>query len=379
MPYNIKLSRPPAGYVAEHVEKGEEATIITRDFVSSEDGMRLINMLEQLPSSVLSSIPELRLIKPSTIDHLLIHFDSDGNATIYVNEINMIGKVKTRKAVEAGQAVYIDDLVHLLELRFEGIDIPPDHSVLVVLSSGWRKGLFFDFSPMTSKLPREYDIWSILGGYYSYIIFQEHFSISEETWNALLMDSWFPFIGLNQSTIKEIIAWSSSGRSADALLDKITAELLERLPQIKQNWTSAPLLKEHVALLNVAAERFEAKDWISTNSILYPRIEGILRTITQSLSETTYSQKNLASAAEKISRDIAGTRIFPTKFQQYLTDVYFKSFDPENPTSISRNSVGHGVAPANEFSEKSAVIGLLIVEQIFFHLPSPIAENEDPK
>jgi len=60
--------------------------------------------------------------------------------------------------------------------------------------------------------------------------------------------------------------------------------------------------------------------------------------------------------------------LLPTKFYQYLNDIYFKEFRPGETPDISRHSVSHGVADKSDFSLKSATIGLLIVNQLLFYL-----------
>ena len=138
-----------------------------------------------------------------------------------------------------------------------------------------------------------------------------------------------------------------------------------------KNWETTELFAGHMPLLRAAADRFEVEDWISCNSILYPRIEGILRVLAKMTSSPNYGQSELSSAPSRITGESPEepSRILPHKFNDYLRNVYFKSFDPEHPTEISRHTVGHGVAPADSFNQKAATIGFLVVEQLFYHLP----------
>ena len=43
-------------------------------------------------------------------------------------------------------------------------------------------------------------------------------------------------------------------------------------------------------------------------------------------------------------------------------------FDPRSPKDLSRNTVSHGVAPVEKFSLKSSLIGLLILDQLFYYM-----------
>lgn len=66
----------------------------------------------------------------------------------------------------------------------------------------------------------------------------------------------------------------------------------------------------------------------------------------------------------------------PDRFEQYVREVYFANFEPGTDAKPSRNSVGHGVATADEFNEKSACISILLVDQIFFLLPSATVRHD---
>lgn len=377
MAYRIKFEHPPAGYSLNSVKKGENAQVVFREFLTSEDGMTLIQRLEGFPSTVIEMLPAKARIKCSQVDHLLVHFDRVGNANIYINELSQIGLVRVRNDVKKGQAVYEDDIIDVEQLKFEGIDVPNEHGVLIIFSKGWRKGLYYDFEPIVHPdgKTRDYDLWIALGQCYNYLAFQELHSLTDEVWEALFSAKWFPFIGLRARTINELLAWVRSGHSADEVLTKAAEDVRNRLPSLRNRWLSSNIFAGHEEILNTAAERFEASDWVSANSILYPRIEGILRNIAKTTNAHSFSQGILANAPSNISALPHSSRILPQKFQRYLREVYFKNFDPHQPAALSRNSVSHGVAPHNEFSEKAAVLGFLIIEQLFYHIPPPTKQQ----
>ena len=52
--------------------------------------------------------------------------------------------------------------------------------------------------------------------------------------------------------------------------------------------------------------------------------------------------------------------LLPRHFADYLNNVYFQDFDPKaKDIEVSRHSIGHGVASAEKFDRKSAVISIL--------------------
>ena len=71
--------------------------------------------------------------------------------------------------------------------------------------------------------------------------------------------------------------------------------------------------------------------------------------------------------ASKIGND--KSLLLPHRFSNYLQDVYFAHFNPDvSDIDVARHSVAHGVAAAEKFNQKSAVIGILTVHQLFYFL-----------
>lgn len=372
MPYTIKLDMPPAGYALSAARGGENVQVAYREFVSSEDGDALISRLEGFPSQIIERLPASARIKASTVDHLFMLIKNDGECTVYANELATIAKTRVRRAFKAGEPVFEHDIVDIDELRYEGVEVPDDAGVFVVLSKGWRKGLYYDLGPLQPEaVMREYDLWKHLGSLYNYLWFQDLFKISNDEYEKLFASMWFPFLGLKRETALGIVEHVRHGWNPDDLLESTKSEVKRLLPNAVERWKTHPFLSPHSQLLERAAERFFEADYISCSSILYPRIEGVLRAIA-SKTGASYKQEALCGAAMAMTQKDpeAFSRVLPSRFREYLRTVYFKQFEPDRVEDISRNTVAHGVAPQELFSEKAAVIAVLIIEQVFFHLPS---------
>lgn len=380
MPYTFKFDQAPAGICISPGVAGDLVKVATKDFTSSEDGDLFISRLEGFPSDLISRIPPEENIRASTVDHILAIIARDGTCTLYVNELNILGKARVTRRVEQGEALLEDDISDIQQIEFEGISIPRDAGFLVLLSMGWRKGLYFDLTPITQEnYTREHDVNVTLGQIYNYLTNQFVFKIKESEWSTLHNTGWFPFIALRKATIRRLLSLIRSNLDPDDVVDQATKEVLEKEEIISQRWKQHPILAEHALLLLHALSRFREEDYISAVAIFYPRIEGILRTISIEVGQTKSSQSNLSSAPlEKATRaELSSSIILPEKFKDFLFNVYFASFDPSNPTNVSRHSVAHGVAPQDRFSKKSALIGILIVEQILHHIPnSAVAEEK---
>jgi hypothetical protein len=120
-----------------------------------------------------------------------------------------------------------------------------------------------------------------------------------------------------------------------------------------------------------AVERHREGDYLSSTSILFPRLEGLMRTYHLTVNSSVEPNsltlvKTITESSELVRNDYS--LFLPKNFRRYLKDVYFAKFDPRNPKDLSRNTVSHGVAPVEKFSLKSSLIGLLILDQLFYYM-----------
>lgn len=374
MPVEIKLDNFPAGYAAHAAREGEQVGVITREFTSSEDGDIFISRLEGIPTDLINRLPQSLGIRPSVIDHFLAIIRPDKTATIYVNELDFITKIRVKRAMEKGELIYDDDVADIQKISFDKVSIANDVGVVFVFSVGWRKGFFYDVSPLTdSNAMRDYDLEVLLGHYYTYLSHQHLFKLTEDEWELLLSEQWFPFISLKKETNKNIINYLRNQLEIDELLGTIKEEVTAQSDKMLQRWSENPVIKPHFELINQAVSRYLQEDYISATSILYPRLEGVMRNIHAKVgSGKKATQGNLITSViegrqEKFS---ATSLLLPKMFRRFLKDVYFANFEPNKPAKLSRHSVAHGVASPQDFSLKAATLGLLILDQIFYFIPS---------
>jgi len=370
MPFEIDLGNPPGGYALTSAKDGEYAQVSYRELTSTEDGQYFIRRLEGFPSNILQQLPSQTQIFPSQVDHMLAICRRDGKADVYVNELDLRLRPRAARPIK-GEKVRKDDIADIESFEL-GVQIPDDAGFLFVFSVGWRKGLFYDFGPIggPDPQPRQYHVGSVLGQAYGHVLFQERFSISEAEWKALFCAQWFPFVGLSNEKIDALISHVQSGWDPDENLDDIIAETKIRVPQMLESWSKHPSFLPHFDLLKHAVGRFQDDDPVSCTALLFPRIEGILRTH-HSILDTQLPPKpeNLTelAVAAKIENDKC--LLLPHRFAAYLRDVYFANFDPDTENiEVSRHSIAHGVANPSKFDYKSALIGILTAHQLFYFL-----------
>lgn len=198
------------------------------------------------------------------------------------------------------------------------------------------------------------------------------FSLNNVHWDRLFQGGWFPFISIPNRIMRPMISAVKSGSSPDLYTKHIVEALRKIVPDIKARWGGVAILQDHVPLLDRALDRFVEGDYLSATAILFQRIEGILRSILiASGIATKPGQSQLAEIAVRGSVDKMHeySWLLPNRFKEYLKTVYFANFSAGHASpSLSRNSVAHGVARAQDFNEKGACIGILIVDQLRFLL-----------
>jgi len=377
MPYKITLALLPAGCAMSAVKGPGEVCIALREFVSSEDGDMLIQRLEGIPSVILAQARPQRLGLYSTIDHMLAIIETSRTATVYINELCFMAEMQPKRDVKKGEGVFFDDIADMQRMRIcfgtEPVAIPPETGVVLLFSQGWRKGLYYDLGPLVPRggQPRDYDIEMALGHCFARLAFQKRLRISDDEWTELLRQRWFPFIGLSANALNEVLGHVRSGWAIDDLLARIYEETSGRLLPERGKWGNNPFFAPHAEILKTAAKHYQAQDFISAVSVLYPRIEGILRTYHLSLTPAgkTTSQALVDSATVGNPRiQHPHSLLLPNRFRTFLRDVFFEQFDPRNPENLSRYTVAHGVAPVVDFNMKSATLGFLILEQLSYCL-----------
>ena len=280
--------------------------------------------------------------------------------------------MRAARPLAAGEGVYEDDVVDIVCLSFEGVEFPPDTGVACVLSSGWRKGFFFDVGPLIADgSDRDYDVEKLLGSYMAYLDSRQILSLDEGDWDFLIERGWFPFVTLVKRITRSLAGFARARIDPDVVLPDVVEAVKATLPAYRQRWREAELFRPYLPFLLHALDEFEEGDYLSCTSIVYPRIEGILRSIHEALGEKEGTKQKILARMSTVARHTElhpNSWLLPLRFRRFIEESYFANFTPGEPAKLSRNSVGHGVATAEQFDEKAACLGLHAVDQLFFHL-----------
>lgn len=370
MPREISFTDLPSGYALNSAKGGEPVKLRLREFVSSEDGDLLIGRLEGLPQSILSMLSEPgKPVFPSSVNTLVAIIRKDKTATVYLNEVEAQSLMRVKGKVEKGDAITTNRVLDIGRMRFTNVTIPSDAGIVFVFSVGWRKGFFYDLEPLHDEdgRPRQYDPEEVFGSLYSYLLFQERFKLDDAAWSAFFSQKWFPFAHLDNGIIREMISHVREGWQIDELLPKISANVLLLLRERPLSSFEQPYFTEHKDVFSTASERYLAGDHVSCTSILYPRIEGLLRSFLRTTGAgLSPSAKNLSQIAveHNTSKRITSSLLLPARFKDYLDKVYFASFAPGTLPDVGRHSVAHGEARPDDFSLKSSTVAIMLIYQL---------------
>jgi len=178
MPTQFTFQDVPAGVSLTGVLKGEKVSISSKAYLSSEDGNDFLTHIEAVWGYFAN---ELRPsgVQPSQVDHSLAVIDRDKTATAYLNELRQQGSVRVKRSIQAGQHVFPDDIAGVEELMFHdsggtAIQISPASGLVLILSVGWRKCLYYDFEALDPDTPpRSFNMPRLFGRFYQQLLFQE--------------------------------------------------------------------------------------------------------------------------------------------------------------------------------------------------------------
>ena len=374
MPQTFTLDALPMGIAMNHALQGDSVTVQMNEFLSSEDGNDFIGRLDGVSECYRAAFIPVG-IRPSQIDNFLAIVSRERQVTAYCNELSIVALVRNKcRNVTKGQPIFKDDIadvvqIELLDAASRPVVIPPDCGFALILSHGWRKFLYYDYSVFApGGGDRVDDLPTMFGRFYARLFFQEMYAMTEEQWGRLTSWGWFPFIGLTARDREDLISWAKQDRAPAPVFDSICANVSARLGSMTEGWASNHLLKPHVEFINNARDSYLAGNYIPAVSVLFPRIEGVLRSLHLLRSPAdSPSQRSMSShLAEQRHEESA---LLPRRFQQYLINSYFQAFDEQaGDVPLSRHSVAHGIARAEDFDRMRATLGFLILDQIFYHL-----------
>lgn len=382
--YEVQLKERIAGYSVSAAKGGENVQVQVSGATSTEDGDLHLKYLNGFPQTILSMLEAE--FQPGDIKSMVVLISKDLKAKVYINEVEVYGQVFVKaKSVEKGQAVRKDDISGFERIQLSGIEFTEDQAYFCILSIGWDKAYIFDFSPLDDQLDRkiEYDVEKLLGSYFSYLLFGTIHKISASDWDNILRQNWFPFYALKYSTIESLVSHARVEWNIDELIDKIELEAISYIEERKSTWANDKNISPFVCFLELATSRHQQNDFVSSSSIIYPKIEALIRNdfVRDNPEKEGRQQKVLVEhITGKTLRSISAlTTFIPDKFKRYLEECYFKDFSvAHNDNPVSRHSIAHGESTIEKFDKKASLLGLLVFSQIAEYIQQSSNKSMQP-
>jgi len=368
--YHIKLTERFAGYSTEAARGGDTTRVCVRGMSSVEDGKLHLNHLEGIPSIVLSLIPDE--YKHSNISSMVVTITKDLDAKVYINELEeLVYAIPKIKSIAKGQPLTRDDISGIGKVAFKNFEFPKDQAYFCILANRWDRIFAFDFSPLNEDENNviDYEVEDYLGSCYSSVVYSDLVNIPNEDFDKLKEKGLFPFYALKYKTNTNLLAYIRNGWPLDELFDDFESDLLDSNEKWRESWLASTQISDFIKFFDIALERHSADDYVSSISIIIPKIEGVLRTDFVACNPTKQgrNQKALIEHIVEPSKNqyLWLSSFLPEHFQSYITECFFKDFAHSTlDNDISRHSISHGASASEQYDRKSSLISLLIFVQV---------------
>ena len=369
--FNGKIEgKPVIGFCLNAVESGELVEVTRRGFYTDYDGDFFYNCLDSISNLYLkdwTSTPN----SVSNISNCLIFIKKDNQFTVYINFPTLL-EIIPRIDKKKGETIYKNELVDLKSISFPNIKFDKNCGVIYIFSSGWRRGFYFSFLPLSDETDDILENWDrCFSLYHAYLMFPEIYRMDSNMMNKLTDDGWFPFNRLLGKQFTDLFYAYSNDFNIDSIVDSIDQSFTEeKLNEMVISWFQKDEIKKSEKIIRAGIERFLNEDYISSINNLYPRIEGTLRYLYLTEKDSPNVQKlidKLQAVAEgKVSSE---GLLLPKAFCSHLKNFLFSSFDLKTgKIDLSRHSLAHGVADEDQFNKCAAIQGILILDQIHYYL-----------
>ena len=314
-------------------------------------------------------------MSPSQVDRMLVVI-SPVKTFIYVNEkFSAMARCRLKKSCSKGQMLFTDDIVDAEGLSLEHIEVPANSGFLLLMSSGWRKGMCFDLRALmpeplsTSQESRSY-IEKMGGMLLSHLWFTERSLITSSQWDQIIDMGWFPFSMMTEICWNSLFDTIIHGENTGHAEELIHKSFLENIDGRIQSWESNKYLKGHFEFLNDAVDLYRQEKWAPSISIALPRVEGILRKAF-GISGCKTGPLLEALDAEMLGREHSKSLLFPRQLRDYFEKNIFPYTDfNEERLPLTRHTTAHGLAGYDQFTRKHALTILMLIDHLLYCMPA---------
>lgn len=365
----IQLNHRPVGL------RDQAGEVVSQAFAMSRDEPQFNHWKHQLLTLVAEAVPNAE--EREALRSMIVVVNPNLETLCYMHDlgVSVEGRVKRVGApVELGQPATLDDLATLRNAILvhgdEGvIDVPLNCGVGLLLGHGESSSVYFDLTPLNPNgANRVEEFGRTLDRVVNQLVFHERYPITAEQWDRIITWGWFPFTGLSHADRLALIDAANSEDKPEELLDQIAGHFLGDLEARVREWMDTALLRPHGAFLERAVGRFRDGDYLSSIALMITRIEGVMRgRFLQKRLDGTPSQGSMSDTL--IEDEPVYSGLLPTEFRRFLMRCFFQNFNErEGHVPLSRHTVSHGIARAEDFNRAAAAISFMTIDQIRHYL-----------
>ncbi len=357
------------GIAAETIAKNSTGKIIQKGFITS-----LQKDFEILANNILQPF------YPNQLNHInkaLIIITKNNIAKIY-SKFPLSVLTNAKEDIKDGELVIEEKIFDIIELEFRDdlykINIENGDRIIFIFRVDWKFGLYFDFTKELNLENLKKDLAYLYKRlfYYNLYLFIENKSY----FNDLVKDGWFPFIRLIGNNFNKIIQYYKEEKKHDFQIDELISQFTkDKIESFTKYWWRKQIFDDKKEIIEAGINSFlqnNNEGFITCLYTLYPQIEGIIGLdyfkINGRKPSFTELIEYIKQKAEFKFNTISSTG-FSNEFYEYLKNTVFKNFNLETgQVDLSRHTISHGYADANDFNKARALQAILILDQIYFYL-----------
>lgn len=375
MSYVIKLHKLPAGFAAESFHGPGEIGIWISGLFTPENGEVFYTILDNFAATYLGPYLNNPPKPLSTVECVLVIVKPNKDAEVYVNEFSILSHMQLKiEKIKKGEGIRYNEIADIDDIKFftqenKEISVADNEGLYCLIRIGWKQAFFFDLRPFAGE-KRDIPVGRILAKCWAILSYDEIFKLTNKQYETLFQLGWFPFITIIGSPFKNLSEAITQGKDTKSAIDNIIKYINdEKLDGIYLRLGKNIFWHDEIKFIEAGIERYKEKDYISSVSIVWPRIEGLIRKLRPDKKQKV-KQKDLPALIEGhvVEKKPFTNLYLHGRFSQYLDAVYLRDFDETaKEIDVSRHSVAHGVATLDNFNQQKALIGILIIDQLGYY------------
>lgn len=351
------------GFSGHYTLPGDQCQVIQKASLTSFD-VRFNNLA--------TSIANMVGCAPSSLNQLLVLVGKDKVARVY-ESFPMTVQIIAKRDIRAGAAVFDSDIADIREVNFSDsvATISPEdgEKIIWIFRDGFSFGMYFDLTEelVKSELPT-----NLAHTYLQTRYFNLYQTLSNESIKDVLEYGWFPFIQLIGKDFESIHSIISQGK-IEKIPNWVELEFpQDRVKKFTRGWWSNNYFAEKKSILEEGLDCFFNKQYSACISTLTPMVEGITNSYYLQVTGNgiKYDGNSITRAITNISTSkfSQSSLTFPHLFKAYLETYFFKNTRSSTSEASTRNTVSHGRAEPESFTQGNALKTILTLDQIRFYM-----------